>query len=364
MSIQVGYCRCRLCENGCLQMRSCISDHNSISALQFISRGWSLPPHLDLRRTRKHMPSSWETTAALVQMFLTSAAAMNVFTDTRGHDRLALIYRPYTIEEEVTFSEEEDVSAEKGREEDVVFVHEPSLQRACYWLDVSSAPYMGSVGFGVVSHQVWKCSLNVRNCQKFCRAGVTHSLNDFFTRLDVQPGSINSTEWCMMCRWELEYRCFGGGGVCRGRRAGCFFFYRGEEPLWMEGTHSFSLKFLLSVNAHVPIVLLPSIQETYLCVCVCACVPGVTQLYCTISVIHLFICHRCYHGYYRLTAVFSLRRTQVRCGRGDKVNAWRMDVSVCQWVWRNVSGGSFLVLLKWWVSGGRSDHFGQLMMFA
>lgn len=78
------------------------------------------------------MPSSWETTAALVQMFLTSAAAMNVFTDTRGHDRLALIYRPYTIEEEVTFSEEEDVSAEKGREEDVVFVHEPSLQRACY----------------------------------------------------------------------------------------------------------------------------------------------------------------------------------------------------------------------------------------
>ncbi|KAG8011416.1 hypothetical protein GBF38_006200 [Nibea albiflora] len=39
---------------------------------------------------------------------------MNIFTDTGRHDRLSLIYRPFTIEEEeVTFSEEEDVSAEK-----------------------------------------------------------------------------------------------------------------------------------------------------------------------------------------------------------------------------------------------------------
>lgn len=62
-------------------------------------------------------PSSWETTAALLQMFVTNKA-MNIFMDTRGHDRLPLIYRPFTIEEEVTFSEEEDVSAEKGRKED------------------------------------------------------------------------------------------------------------------------------------------------------------------------------------------------------------------------------------------------------
>ncbi|XP_056283336.1 disks large-associated protein 2-like [Pseudoliparis swirei] len=38
---------------------------------------------------------------------------MNMFTDTRRHDRRSLIYRPFTIEEEVTFSEEEDVSVEK-----------------------------------------------------------------------------------------------------------------------------------------------------------------------------------------------------------------------------------------------------------
>lgn len=62
-------------------------------------------------------PSSWETTAALLQMFPANKA-MNIFTDARGHDRLSLIYRPFTIEEEVTFSEAEDVSAEKGRKED------------------------------------------------------------------------------------------------------------------------------------------------------------------------------------------------------------------------------------------------------
>ncbi|TNN49164.1 hypothetical protein EYF80_040627 [Liparis tanakae] len=39
---------------------------------------------------------------------------MSAFTDTRRHDRRALIQRPFTIEEEVTFSEEEDVSVEKA----------------------------------------------------------------------------------------------------------------------------------------------------------------------------------------------------------------------------------------------------------
>ncbi|XP_038123586.1 disks large-associated protein 2-like isoform X1 [Cyprinodon tularosa] len=40
---------------------------------------------------------------------------MNVFTRQRGHDRRALVYRPFTIEEEVTFSEAEDVSPEKDQ---------------------------------------------------------------------------------------------------------------------------------------------------------------------------------------------------------------------------------------------------------
>lgn len=50
-------------------------------------------------------------------MFPTNKA-MNIFTDTRGHDRRPLIYVPFTIEEEVTFSEAEDVNAEKGKKED------------------------------------------------------------------------------------------------------------------------------------------------------------------------------------------------------------------------------------------------------
>ena len=49
-------------------------------------------------------------------MFLTNTA-MNIFTDSRGHDRLSFIYLPFTIEEEVT-CEAEDVSAEKGTRED------------------------------------------------------------------------------------------------------------------------------------------------------------------------------------------------------------------------------------------------------
>ncbi|KAM4529708.1 discs large associated protein 2b isoform 7-T8 [Fundulus diaphanus] len=40
---------------------------------------------------------------------------MSVFTRSRGHDRRSLVYRPFTIEEEVTFSDAEDVSAEKDQ---------------------------------------------------------------------------------------------------------------------------------------------------------------------------------------------------------------------------------------------------------
>nr|XP_033932056.1 disks large-associated protein 2 isoform X3 [Pseudochaenichthys georgianus] len=48
-------------------------------------------------------------------MFLTNKA-MNIFRDSRRHDRFSLIQRPCTIEEEeVTFSEEEDDSVEKDQ---------------------------------------------------------------------------------------------------------------------------------------------------------------------------------------------------------------------------------------------------------
>lgn len=63
---------------------------------------------------------------------------MNIFTDARGHDRLSLVYRPFTIdeeeEEEVTFSEAEDVSVEKGRDgggKTLLFVHEHEPADAC-----------------------------------------------------------------------------------------------------------------------------------------------------------------------------------------------------------------------------------------
>lgn len=69
------------------------------------------------RENTREPPSSWETTAGPLQMFLTDET-MDIFTVSRGHDRLSLIYPPFTIEEEVTFSEEEDVSAEKGRREE------------------------------------------------------------------------------------------------------------------------------------------------------------------------------------------------------------------------------------------------------
>ncbi|XP_077949209.1 discs large associated protein 2b isoform X4 [Gasterosteus aculeatus] len=47
-------------------------------------------------------------------MFLTDET-MHILRGTRRRDRLSLVYRPFTIEEEVTFSEEEDVSDEKDQ---------------------------------------------------------------------------------------------------------------------------------------------------------------------------------------------------------------------------------------------------------
>ncbi len=120
----------------CLHNRSwAFSDQNNIRA--FFS---SSPENEVCRCIRTRVgqenahkpPSSWETTAALLQMFVTNKA-MNIFMDTRGHDRLSLIYRPFTIEEEVTFSEEEDVSAEKGRKED-------ARCRVCAWTEPAAEP--------------------------------------------------------------------------------------------------------------------------------------------------------------------------------------------------------------------------------
>lgn len=103
--------------------------------------------------------------------------------------------------------------------------------------------------------------------------------------------------------------------VCGERTEGGVFFSCGESHCEWRGPTASSLKFVLSVQMSTCSHCAAPLHS----VNVCVCVPGVTQLYCTISVIHLFICHRCYHGYYRLTAVFSLRRTQVRGGRGDQV---------------------------------------------
>lgn len=65
---------------------------------------------------------------------------------------ISLIYRPFSIAE-VTFSEEEDASAEEGREEDV-FVREASVQRARILTDASGAPTWGLVQAAGVCHLV------------------------------------------------------------------------------------------------------------------------------------------------------------------------------------------------------------------
>lgn len=77
----------------------------------------------------------------MLHSFLTN---MNVFTRSRGRDRRSLVYRPFTIEEEVTFSEAEDVSPEEGKIKDrgdaevwrqavCLFVHEPTLWRGLFF---------------------------------------------------------------------------------------------------------------------------------------------------------------------------------------------------------------------------------------
>lgn len=52
------------------------------------------------------------------------------------------------------------------------------------------------------------------------------------------------------------------------------------------------------------------IHRWYACVCSDSALLHLSSI--------IFMCHRGYHGYYRLPAVFSLRRTQVRCPRVDE----------------------------------------------
>lgn len=232
-------------------------------------------------------PSSWGTTAAVLQMFLTSRA-MDIFTAARGHDRLPPIYRPFTIEEEVTFSEEEDVSAEKGRREDArlrVLVHEPSLQRSpLFLLTHLKCTYMGCDG-GCSQRASPGLSQSVK------RGKVVQSVADslaqwFLTCRGVFPARVNQWRRAMHDVWvrirvHASRRRREGGGARGGRGRG--ICSRAEKSLWMEGSHSFALKFLLSVKCpHVPIVLLPSIHSLSVCVW-------------SDSAVLYYICHPSFH---------------------------------------------------------------------
>ena len=131
-SIQVGDCRCRLCKNGVWYGGAVPSVTTTTSVFDPSSPENEVCRCIGTRVGQKNNkpPSSWETTAALPQMFLTNKA-MNIFRDSRRHDRFSLIQRPCTIEEEeVTFSEEEDDSVEKGRRQDARCL---GMNTACCW---------------------------------------------------------------------------------------------------------------------------------------------------------------------------------------------------------------------------------------
>lgn len=109
--------------------------------------------------------------------------AMNISTDTRGHDRGSFIYLPFTVEEEVTFCEAEDVSAEKGKEEDARRRLRAACHAACYccywmWCQVHLMevwivwPYDARVPH-LAAHTE---SVHFGNCQKFCKARMSHSV--------------------------------------------------------------------------------------------------------------------------------------------------------------------------------------------
>lgn len=253
-----------------------------------------------------HKPSSsWESTAALLQRCLKNAA-MNISTATRGHDRLSRNYLSLNTEEEVTFCESRRCQRWKRYDR----------RRACMvarvfilFLDM----ILGASTWDLVETQIviaWSpppCHTWPRTLRARVPEVVQNQNESLWMIFQVSRDPVSHTDRSIAlgdaccvgeALWDLVCICLEAeeGGLARGGGG------------WREGTRIRSLKFLLSMNAHM-LPLCPSIQSM--------CVRGVTQLYCTISVIHLFICHRCYHGYYRLTAVFSLRRTQVSCGWGE-----------------------------------------------
>lgn len=183
-------------------------------------------------------------------------------------------------------------------------MHEPSLWRgACFsaycWVEIQvHLPWRVVEGFYVLFFilTIWcKAATHTRGLkahvsrksQKFCRARMSHSVTDFSLCQSIVP----ENEWCV------------------GEVLGALSMFGEGQGRW--GAHMFLESFLFIIAHMFPLCCFPPVSKS---VCVYMCV---WWLSCTISVIHLFICHRCYHGYYRLTAVFSLRRTQVSCGKGD-----------------------------------------------
>lgn len=74
---------------------------------------------------------------------------MNIFTDTGGHYRPSLVPRSFTVvhrlNKEVTFSETEDVSAEKGNVQSAMFGHEDAAKPVIVVL-ISQVHTLGSGG--------------------------------------------------------------------------------------------------------------------------------------------------------------------------------------------------------------------------
>lgn len=166
-----------------------------------------------------------------------------------------------------------------GKKKDVVFVHEPSLQQS---LLLSSAPitwgvmeaWEGFFFFFAYTWSEWQQKL----------PEVLQSMNDSLTQWSCHLGCFFScsrqskrTEWCMMCGWQSEYMCSGGGG-------------RWEEVTVNGGDPQTSLPLWVSLSLSVDAHMFP------LCCCspllhsvdICMCVWGD-------SAVLYYICHPSFH---------------------------------------------------------------------
>lgn len=175
-------------------------------------------------------------------MFLTNNT-MNIFTDARGHDRLSLIYYPFTIEEEVT-SDGEDVSVEKGTKQE-------TRRRVCAWTWSAAQPVIVVVTDGGLNlsqlepvYHTWPRTLksaHFRNWQKFCSAWLTRSIILFFSNrrgVSCTDQSITLKDACCVCVcvWvscALGYMCLEMEWGWR--RVGRGLLFPRWKPLRMEG---------------------------------------------------------------------------------------------------------------------------------